>query len=344
MSWVILIPAFEPGPALADLVKELLNSGPRALIVVDDGSGPRFRDTFQALASLPQMVLLGHAVNLGKGAALKTGLNYAACQFPDIVGVVTVDADGQHLPRDVQKVAESLQENPEALVLGVRRFKGVVPWRSRVGNALTRHVLRLVAGFNLRDTQTGLRGIPMAMVPDLLRLRSQGYDFELDMLLLCKEGGRRLVQTDIETVYLEDNKSSHFNPLLDSLKIYFVFLRYLTASVLTAVIDSSVFLIAFACGLSILGSMVIGRAVAVLFNYLAVRNAVFYSGQPHTRSVPRYLLLVVASGFVSYGLIRFLVAQASLPVVVAKILAESLIFFANFALQRDVVFANPERD
>ena len=80
-------------------------------------------------------------------------------------------------------------------------------------------------GLSLRDTQTGLRGVPRALFEGLLNLRTHGYDFELDMLLLVKRSNIEIIEIPIETVYLEDNNSSHFNPLLDSLKIYMVFYK-----------------------------------------------------------------------------------------------------------------------
>jgi len=112
---------------------------------------------FRRLATLERTSVLRHVVNLGKGAALKTGLNHAACLYPESVGVVTADADGQHSAADILRVAAELTANPRDLVLGVRTFGRSVPLRSRLGNALnSRHH----AGDHrqkLSDTQTGLR-------------------------------------------------------------------------------------------------------------------------------------------------------------------------------------------
>ena len=170
------------------------------IIVVDDGSGPEFKELFEAVAAFTQVTVVPHAVNLGKGAALKTGINHILCVFPDTLGIVTADADGQHHPEDIIRVLERLRENPDSMILGVRRFHAQVPLRSRFGNAMTRSLLRVVVGQRLSDTQTGLRGIPRSLLGHLLRIASSGYEFELDMLIACKHQRRTIHEEPIRTI------------------------------------------------------------------------------------------------------------------------------------------------
>ncbi len=113
-----------------------------------------------------------HYVNLGKGAALKTGMHYLSNHFKDLSGVVHADADGQHLVIDILRVAEELRAHSAALVLGSRDFPKGVPLRSRLGNIITRYVIRLLLGLKIRDTQTGLRGIPVELFPQILKIRT----------------------------------------------------------------------------------------------------------------------------------------------------------------------------
>jgi putative flippase GtrA len=282
--------------------------------------------------------VLQHAINQGKGAALKTGINHVLCNLPECAGIVTADADGQHDPADILKVARRLLELPDEVVLGAREFGRDVPLRSRIGNALTRSVLRLVLGRRLSDTQTGLRGIPAKLLPRLLEIPSSGYDFELDMLIAAKHHGYRIAEAPIRTIYLEGNRASHFNPLRDSMRIYFVLLRFSGLSLLTAAVDNLAFYAVYGAWEVVLGAQAAGRAAAVAFNYGAARKAVFLSRERHRILLPKYLALVVASGAVSYGLIGFLTATAGLPVIAAKIAAESILFLANFVIQRDLVF------
>src|ERR1039457_6814595 len=198
---VVLIPAYRPSAGLIDLVCDLSARGMPAIILVDDGSGPQFRDIFDQAAQFPGVQILRHAVNLGKGAALKTGINHALCLFPDLIGVVTADADGQHHPEDIVRVAAGLHEHPGALVLGSRTFDAAVPLRSRFGNLLTRKLTATLIGARLQDTQTGLRGIPASLAARLLPIDSRGYEFELEMLIAARQSGVPLVEIPIRTIY-----------------------------------------------------------------------------------------------------------------------------------------------
>jgi len=334
-----LIPAYNPSEALVSLVRELSPSHFSAIIVINDGSDPSCDPIFNRLTSLERVVVLKHAVNMGKGAALKTGLNHIYCNYVNIFGVVTIDADGQHLPNDAAQVAAALSSNREDLVIGVRKFDGAVPFRSRMGNNITRCFFKLLMGRELTDTQSGLRGIPRSFIRALLKIDSNGYEFELDMLLACKYTGRGIREQPINTVYVEGNKSSHFNPFIDSMKIYFVLFRFTLASLLSAVIDYAIFFIVFNLSSSILAGQASARAVSMIFNYSTVKRAVFYSEQKRTKTFPRYLSLVIVSGSVSYFLIKMLTLYSPLSVVVSKFSVESVIFFANFVIQRDFIFA-----
>ena len=195
-----------------DVVRRLTAASGYPVVIVDDGSGPAYRDVFTRVAELPGVRVLRHAVNLGKGAALKTAMNHVLCALSAAIGIVTADADGQHHSEDVLRVAEALASNPEALLLGCRGFDRDVPLRSRFGNVLTRGVMHALLGRNLTDTQTGLRGIPAAFLPTLLRLETGGYEFELEMLIAAHQFSLPLVEVPIRTIYEPGNRPSHFNP------------------------------------------------------------------------------------------------------------------------------------
>lgn len=334
---IIVIPAYIPSESLPDLTCRLTSAGLQ-VVVVDDGSGPGSAPVFQAVSEVAGVVMLRHAVNLGKGAALRTGINYALANFPNCPGVVTTDADGQHLFADIVAVANELAANPNHFILGVRSFGSNVPFRSRFGNLLTRALVRGVIGHRLKDTQTGLRGIPAALGRKLLCLSAHGYEFELDMLILSKHLGTPVMEVPIATVYEEGNPTSHFHPLRDSMKIYFVLFRFGILSALTSLIDNLVFAACFAMGTQIAMAQLVARGFAMSINYAAARRAVFLSRNDHRRALPRYLLLVAANGLVSYLLLGFLNEKLGTGIVASKILAELLLFCASFAIQRDFVF------
>jgi putative flippase GtrA len=342
MLATILIPAYKPGPDFVDFILELTAAGVRRIVVVDDGSGTTYRASFDAVARVPGVHVVRHAINLGKGAALKTGINTILCDYPDTPVVVTADADRQHHPDDVVSVAQFAEKHPDVLVLGSRNFGHDVPLRSRFGNKVTSTILRAVVGQRLRDTQTGLRAIPYSLLAALMKIASQGYEFELDMLLLCQSRRFPIVEVPIRTIYLHGNSSSHFNPLLDSMRIYFVLLRFTIVATFTAVLDNVVFSLLFVTQHSLVTSQLGGRFVAMIFNFTAVKRVVFNSPGNAVRQFAWYATLVALSGTVSFGLIGLLM-KSGIGVLSAKLIAEGILFLANFLVQRDFIFTASDR-
>ena len=219
---VILIPSLNPDERLTKLVKDLLVNGFKDIIVVNDGSSEEYNKYFKTIEQ--NVIVLRHMVNLGKGRALKTGFNEYLGRFKEKCGIITVDSDGQHKIEDITKVAKALVENKESLILGSRNFNlKNVPFRSKYGNKITRCIFKFLTGLNVSDTQTGLRGIPTRYISILMNIPGERFEFEMNMLMEAKENNIDITEERIETVYIQENKSSHFNPLKDSLKIYVIF-------------------------------------------------------------------------------------------------------------------------
>lgn len=338
MNIAVLIPAYQPGRPLFDVVRALSGRAFAAIVVVDDGSGAACRAVFAGIEALPGVRVLRHQRNLGKGAALKTGIAYLQKTLPRLAGIVTSDADGQHHPDDIERVGRVLAEQPETLVLGARDFECRVPLRSRVGNTLSRLVMRAAVGQKPADTQTGLRGIPASLLPRLLQIESNGYEFELEVLIAARRLSIAVREVPVRTIYRDGNRASHFNPLFDSMKVWFVLLRFASVSLATAVLDNVVFYLAWRHTGRILGAQVLGRLLAVAFNYGMVRRSVFDSRRRHRAVLPQYLMLVLVLGAASYGGIRLLAGKFGMHPVPAKLLVETLLFFANFAVQRLLIF------
>ena len=344
VRFAVIVPAYRPEESLLQLIGALAEKPIPAIVLVDDGSGPDYGEIFRRAAEFRKVRLVRHAVNLGKGAALKAGINYALCAFPGLQGVVTADADGQHDPDDIERVADRLAAEPDRLILGSRTFSGGTPWRSRVGNTVTRTVVGALVGQHISDTQTGLRGIPARLLPHLLQLESNGYDFELDMLIAVRQRAIRIAEVPIRTIYEPGNRTSHFNPLIDSMKIYFVLLRFSSVSLMTAAIDTLVFYLAYRRLGNLAESQALGRVLAVVFNYTMVRRAVFFTKLRHAAVLPKYLLLVCLSGSASYAGIQLLNSRFHIQPLPAKLFVETLLFFANFAIQRDFIFGKSPTD
>ena len=334
---VIVIPAYQPTAKLVELVEDLSRDA-RPIVVVDDGSSRECAGVFSHVAAVANVTVIRHAVNLGKGQALKTAFNHVMLHFAG-PGVVTADADGQHLADDIRRVADRLEQSTaDTLILGSRAFQGAVPLRSRFGNVVTRKIFTLLIGRALIDTQTGLRGIPRSFLPELMQLEAGRYEFELEMLIRAT---RRMPieELTIATVYGTFAKS-HFNPLRDSLRIYFVFLRFISLSLITAALDYATFAIVFFARDNILLSIVIARLIAGTFNFTANRIVVFRSRGPVVGEALKYATLVITLMSISYGLVTAMVGVLGFGVFTSKLLAEGALFAASFALQNLVVFTD----
>ena len=336
----VLIPARRVEPALLPLVDALLGAGFGAVILVDDGSPAEDKGILDALAARPGVHLLRHAVNLGKGRALKSGINYFLNRFPEFAGLVTADADGQHSVADIMRVAEVLLGSPGRAVLGCRSFSGDVPMRSRFGNGLTRLIFHFVSGHEVSDTQTGLRAFPAALLPELVGLAGERYEYEMTVLAYLCRHGRAPVETAIETIYIDDNRSSHFNPVRDSMRIYFVLLRFYASSLISAGLDFAGFSVTFALTHNVLVSIVVGR-LSSLANFILNRRFVFNSGGRVGVALGRYYLLAAAVAVVSYGLISGLTVYAGWNVFATKVVVDTLLSLASFSIQRTFVFPTP---
>lgn len=206
----VVIPAYKPDESLLDLLRALRERKFFSrIVVVDDGSGSEYDPIFEQVRSM--CTLERHMQNRGKGAAIRTGLGLL-----DGFNVVTADCDGQHTPSDIEKIGRSISN---ALVLGVRR-KREMPLRSKMGNTLTCATFALVTHRWISDTQTGLRGIPREYVGRCRSLDGDRYEYEMNMLLDACAARLPIREVEIETVYIDNNRASHFHALRDGLRIY----------------------------------------------------------------------------------------------------------------------------
>ena len=130
-----------------------------------------------------------------------------------------------------------------------------------------------------------------------------------------------------------------FDTLIRSMKLRFVLFRYLGGSVSTAMLDYLAFFLSFRLSNNVLLSIGIARCCAILYNYLFVYKLVFKSKGTYNKSSPRYVVLVFSSGFVTYLLITHIFNPMLANVILAKAMAELTLYFPNFLIQREFVFA-----
>jgi putative flippase GtrA len=340
-SIVFLIPSYQPTGILCELLQKIRLHDPSPIVVVDDGSGPDYAAIFQRIREIPGTSVLTNAVNLGKGAALKHGANHILVNHPACAAVVTADADGQHAAPDILKIADELRQKPGSVLFGARQFGLDVPFRSRLGNVVSRYIYRFFIGLKLSDTQTGLRGIPRSLLVRCLSIRANRYEFETEQLVVIKSTGMPVREIPIETIYIDDNRASHFRPLLDSAQIYFVLLRYIASSLITEAVDIVVFATVMAWSNDLLLSNTVGRMVAIWAQFTLLQRFVFQL-RGNAKMFAAYLGLVALSGIVSTAL-QIQIANVIPFPVPAKIVAEVSVFLFNFLFLRDLVFGGPGR-
>ncbi|WP_379146043.1 glycosyltransferase [Paenibacillus sp. sgz500992] len=335
----ILIPAYEPDKRLLELIVQLQEYQLGPIVLVDDGSGPAYRGIFD-MAEAFGCTVLTHEANLGKGRALKTGFRYI--QETGLSGyVVCADSDGQHLPHDIKRIVEVLQnQTTPGIVLGSRRFSGTIPLRSRFGNSVTRAVFSLTTGTKIYDTQTGLRGFSFPMLDWLCQIPGERFEYEMNMLLTAHREGYTLIEEYIDTVYLEDNKSSHFRPLVDSFRIYLPILMFSTSSLLSALLDFTLLFLFQSLSHNLFLSVAAARLCSSIFNYSMNRKYVFTGGKASRlqESLPKYFALVILVLLFNYGLLYFYNEKLIIPLVAAKLLTEVSIFLFSYWAQRRFVY------
>lgn len=365
-DFVILIPSYKPDEHLGSVIDDLMSGGFSRFVVINDGSGMEYERYFSAAVEKEGVTLLSHEVNRGKGAALKTGLSFVAEKMADASFVLTVDADGQHRLADVLKVAERASREQSAMVLGSRNFSlPQVPFRSRFGNRLTSFIFR-ISGARIQDTQTGLRAIPVKNIAELVEISGERYEYETNVLLHLKDLGIPVCEEEIETVYLNENEGSHFNPVKDSLRIYRLIFRYWAhclvrvlkfsaSSLLCTLVDFLAFFFLhfyFAASFGVLAEIIcqaIARAASSVLNFFINRNVVFARKRGKTgRLMLRYYAIsipqLLLSGIALNALTQMLSVQQSSRVTLLKVAVDLVFFFISYRLQRDWVFGKEKGD
>ncbi|WP_062386666.1 glycosyltransferase [Demequina iriomotensis] len=335
---LIVIPAYEPDARLAALVRSLR---PRHdVLVVDDGSGPRYAAEFAA-ARAAGATLVAHGSNRGKAAALRTGMRWALAHRPGHA-VVCADSDGQHLPEDVEAVAAVLERRAaaglaDAVVLGARAFTGDVPWRSRVGNRAASAAMALVSGLRLGDTQTGLRGYPPGLLAWAVEVRGERFAYELRLLLEAARHGIPVIEVRIGTVYMDGNAGSHFRPLRDSARIVAPLALFAASSLGAFALDAALLLALRALTGSLALAVVGARLVSAGANFAVNRRAVFRSHGPVAAQAARYAALAAGILVASY-LSLALLTQLGVPLLLAKVITDLGLWVLSFGIQRAAVF------
>ena len=349
MNIIIMIPSLNPDHKLVDYVKQLAEQDFREILVVNDGSSALYDPIFDEIRQTDKCTVITHEVNQGKGRALKTGMKYVLEHHPDCVGIVTGDADGQHRLEDTLNVANALLEDDNRLVLGSRDFNSPnIPARSSFGNKLTSWVFAVMFGQKLMDTQTGLRGISLKIVPSMLEIDGERFEYEMNMLIECRRRKIPIDEIPIETVYIDENSSSHFNPIVDSVKIYWLIFRSFFSFIFTSVSCTLLDLLLFTllARLVIPGGFayriqlatVIARVVSATTNFVVNKNVVFQKKGHLLSSAVKYFTLAVVQMTISATAVNWLYHTLGWHEVIIKAIVDTILFIINYSIQKNLIF------
>lgn len=341
----VVIPALNPDERLLGLLEELKKLGFLPPLLVNDGSKSECETYFKKAQEQYNCTVLVHEENKGKGRALKTALSFLEkkdkCQY-----AVTIDVDGQHKPEDVLRCILSAKEpeNKGKIIFGCRDFsEPQVPGKSKIGNRSMCLLMKFTCGMNLSDTQTGLRVFPRQYFEKMLGVEGERFEYETNMLIEIQKEKIPYGEVKIQTVYLENNKSSHFRPVADSLVIIRPFLKFLVSSCGSSVIDLVAFSVLFwlLSGFpqreAIWGATVLARVLSASCNYMLNRHRVFGTGSG--KSPMKYMALCVVQMCMSATLVAAIYNIIGAGATGIKILVDVCLFFLSYQIQREWVFA-----
>ncbi|MCL2323429.1 MAG: glycosyltransferase family 2 protein [Oscillospiraceae bacterium] len=333
MNSVILIPAYESDEKLIDLVDKLSTLPFYKIIIVNDGSSEKCTHIFETIKEKYNCTIINHSENKGKGYALKTGMREILDKNMDVIGCITVDSDGQHTPKDILKIAEVFEKYNHSLIIGSRDFEnGNVPDKSKIGNMITRIIFKIITSKYISDTQTGLRAIPLDAMERFCSLSGDRYELEMNMLMDACRNNMDVREVPIETIYIDENKSSHFNPILDSYKIYREIFKFCYTPLLCTVLNILMYVVFFMIFadvqivLRIFISSLFALTISRVVNYTIDKNAnLFYKKISYAEFI-RQSFIFFSQVVIGWILIYALNYLGMKDALFSKIIVEILLF------------------
>jgi putative flippase GtrA len=329
---VVIIPTLNPTNKLLKIVSELQAIGFNKIIVVDDGSNPN--EVFDELVNL-NVNVLHHSTNLGKGAAIKSALKAALTLYNNIDAYIFMDSDGQHQTNDVLKISQTVQETQE-ITLGVRNFNNKnVPFKSKFGNTFSSFYFKLTTGISLKDTQTGLRGIPIKYYDLLLNTPGDRYEYEMNFLTNIAKKHIPFTCITIKTIYENNNHATHFRPIKDAYLIYKEPIKFSISAITSFIIDLCLFKLFNQLTGLIFMANILARILSGIYNYNMNKYWCFKSMDEY--AYIKYLILFIMQMLLSSSLIKIL-AILSNNLVILKMFIDFILFIISYIIQKRYVF------
>ena len=350
----VLIPTYCPTDKMISYIDELCAKGIKNILIVNDGSNYEYNHVFETLNKNPNCDIIGYSQNMGKGYALKYGYNYILNNKNNTLGIVTVDCDGQHNADDVVNVINTLDKNPNDLILGVRSFdNNNVPFKSLFGNCFSSLIFYLLFHRYISDTQTGLRGFSSEYLSFMKDIKGDRYEYETNVLISCIEDNVTIREITISTVYEDNNSGTHFKPFVDSFKIISTmfkgFMMFVGSSLISSFVDIllAFFLLDFLKYLisndllRISVAIICARLISMFLNYSLNKRLVFKK-EDKKNTLYKYILLCMLIMTLSSVFVYLTSHLLYLNEKLAKIIGDSLLFLLSYKLQKEWVFKNEQ--
>ncbi len=357
----IIVPSLNPDEKFTKAVDGMRSVGFSRFVLVDDGSDENHKKPFELAKQYPDTDILVHPVNLGKGQALKDAFEHIYNNLPEIEAVITIDGDGQHTPEDALKLAQKLIEDSNKIVFGCRDFdQKNVPTRNKLGNKITSKVFKLLFGMKLSDTQTGLRGFPRKyLLPLVNEVEGSRFEYESNMLMFMNDTGIPFCEVPIQTLYIEENKSSHFDPVKDSIRIYKPIikksksLKFMFSSVASAFFELILFTIlnyvfknVALLWLQTFLTTGLSRIFSAVLNFSINKSLVFHNNSSVKKAGGRYIVIAICQYAASYLLCLLFFSLLNRVGIIGfirtlvKLAVDLFLFFISYFIQKNWVFKN----
>ncbi len=346
INYVVLIPAYNPDDKFIAFSK-ILRENNIPVIAIDDGSKAECNEIFKEIENMG-CILVRHEVNKGKGQALRTGFAKVIelnNEGADYEYVITADCDGQHSFDAIQDVVKEAEESANtakgpAIIIGGRfkDDKDVIPLKSRIGNGFTRGVFKIATGISIYDTQTGLRAIPKRLFNEMLKIKGDRYEYEMNMLLQISTWGVPYKEIPIKTIYFDNNAGTNFHPMRDSFLVISQILKYIASSLASVVIDYILFIILtrFSSVFHVGVAYAVARLLSGCINYLLNASIVFH--KVSKVSAVKYFLLSLTLTLFGSLVSGYISELVTLPDIIYKLVIDIPLFFISYYVQKRIVF------
>ena len=297
---MILIPSYQPEETLILLSKGLKDRG-FEILIVDDGSGEKYAHIFEKAKEYATVI--GYEVNQGKGFALKHGFKYTLENFKQYKGVITADGDGQHRILDIVAIGDKLDAT-NATVIGDRSFEVKIPFKSKIGNVMSQFTQTIATRRYLHDNQCGLRAFLISDLEELIKIGGNRYEYEMRVITHIQQREIPYTTMRVQTIYEENNRTTHFRPVMDTILIQSSILLSGLVNVIAFIVEAlAAFLFLMflfkdpSFGLRVEASVLFGFLTALVFRILLM-CIIFrprYPAKTILRIVLYQLLLFIAT-------------------------------------------------